>query len=85
MCLLQLPGYPKRDDQEPLSYWVDVQADLSLCWLHRSCNRFCRALAHLSFRLVSRSAVRLPGGAAHGHILGNVTNCESLSTCTVRI
>ena len=30
MYLLQPPGYPKRDKQEPLPYWVDVQADLSL-------------------------------------------------------
>ena len=36
MCLLQPPGYPKREWQEPVPYWVDVQADLSLCWLHRS-------------------------------------------------
>ena len=33
-CLLQPLGYPKRDEQEPLLYWVDVQADLSLCWSH---------------------------------------------------
>ena len=29
-CLQQSPGYPKTDRQEPLPYWVDVQADLSL-------------------------------------------------------
>ena len=29
-CLLQPPGYPKRDKQTPVPYWVDVQADLSL-------------------------------------------------------
>ena len=46
MCLLQLPGYQKRDKQELLSCWVDVQADLSLCWLLRSYSGFCRALAH---------------------------------------
>ena len=40
MCLLQPPGYPKRDEKEPLPYWVHVQADLSLC-------RFCRALGHI--------------------------------------
>ena len=45
MCLLQLPGHPKRDEREPLPYWVDVQADLSLCWLHRSYCRFCHALS----------------------------------------
>ena len=36
MCLVQPPGYPKRDEREPLPYLVDVQADLSLCWSHRS-------------------------------------------------
>ena len=30
MCLLQALGYPKRDKWEPLPYWMDVQADLSL-------------------------------------------------------
>ena len=40
-------GYPKRDKQVPLSYWVDVHADGRLCWSHRSYCRFCRALAHL--------------------------------------
>ena len=52
MCLLkplgyQYWGYPKRDKPEPLSYLVDVQADLSPCWLHRSYRRFCPALAHI--------------------------------------
>ena len=45
VCLLQIPGYPKRDKQEALSYWVNVQVDRSLCWSHRSYCRFCRALA----------------------------------------
>ena len=31
MCLLQPPGYPKRDKRELLPYWVSVQANLSLC------------------------------------------------------
>ena len=44
MCRLQPPGYPKRDKLEPLPYW-DVQADLSLWWLHSYNCRFCRALA----------------------------------------
>ena len=48
MCLLQPPGYPKRDKQEPLSYWVDVQDDLSFCWSHRSDCRFCHALTYMS-------------------------------------
>ena len=48
MCLLQPPGHPMKDKQEPLPYWVDVQPDLSLCWSHRSYCRFCRMLAHMS-------------------------------------
>ena len=31
ICLLQPPAYPKEYKQEPLPYWMDVQADLSLC------------------------------------------------------
>ena len=31
MCLLQPPGYPKRDKQETLPNWIDVQADLCPC------------------------------------------------------
>ena len=30
MCLLQPPGYPKRDKREPLPHWVDAQAYLIL-------------------------------------------------------
>ena len=30
MRLLQPLGYPKRDKREPLPYWMDIQADLSL-------------------------------------------------------
>ena len=47
MCLLQPPAYPKRDNRERLLYWMDVEADLSLCWSHRSYCRFCRALAKI--------------------------------------
>ena len=47
MCPLQRPSYPKMDKREPLLYWVVVQADLRSCWSHRSCCRFCRALAHI--------------------------------------
>ena len=28
--------------------WADVQADVSLCWAHRSFCWFCHALAHLN-------------------------------------
>ena len=30
MCLLEPPGYPKRNKRKSLSYWVDVQAIPSL-------------------------------------------------------
>ena len=46
MCLLQPHGYLKRDKQEPLPYWVAVQADLRLCWSHRSYCRCCRAILY---------------------------------------
>ena len=49
MCLLQPPGYPKRAKWGPLLDWVDVQADLSVCWLHRSYCRFSCALAQIIF------------------------------------
>ena len=53
-CLLQPPSYPKRDKQKPLPYWMDVDADLSLCWLHRSYCRFCHELAHILWVFISR-------------------------------
>ena len=34
MCLLQPLGYVQRAKREPLSYYVDAQLDLNLCWLH---------------------------------------------------
>ena len=46
--LLQPPGYPKRDEQEPLSYKVNLQADLSICRLNRSYCRFYRAVSCMS-------------------------------------
>ena len=49
ICLLQPLWYPKRDEREPLQYWIDVQTDLNLCWSQRSYCRICRALAHLCF------------------------------------
>ena len=47
MCLLQHPGCLKKDKWESLLYSVDVQANTSFCWQHRSYCRFCRALAHI--------------------------------------
>ena len=49
MCLLQHPGSPKWDKREPVPYWVDVSADLGLCWSHGPYCRFCHALAYLSY------------------------------------
>ena len=37
------------DRQEPLPYWVKVQADVSIFWLYRTYCRFCHALAQISF------------------------------------
>ena len=47
MCILEPTGYLKRNVRDYLPYWVDVQADLNLCWSHRSYCRSCRALAHI--------------------------------------
>ena len=47
MCLLQPPGYSKRNKREVLPYWVNLQADLSLCWSHWSYCKFFRVLAHI--------------------------------------
>ena len=49
MCLLQPRGCPKKGKGEPLPNWLDLQADLSLCWSNRSYCRFCHALAHLTY------------------------------------
>ena len=40
----------------PLPYQVNVQADLSHCWSHRSYCKFCRALAHLSVQSLKAPA-----------------------------
>ena len=44
-------GYSKRNEQDLSPYWVDVQADWSLCWSHRSCCRFCHAVAQMCYFL----------------------------------
>ena len=49
MCFLQPLGYPWRNKREHLPYWVDMQADLSLCWSHRAYCRCCRVLAHMFY------------------------------------
>ena len=40
-------GLSKEGLTRTMPKWVDVEADLSLCWLHRSYCGFCRALAHI--------------------------------------
>ena len=50
-CLLQPPGYPKKDKWEPLLQWVDVQGDLSIFCSHRSYCKFYRTLSHIFTKL----------------------------------
>ena len=64
MCLLQTPGYPKRDNGEPFPYWVDVQADLSLCWLQG------RQLLSLPVCFPAHQAPTEKGSALKGKRLG---------------
>ena len=52
-------GLSKEDKREPLPHWVDVQADLNLCWSHRSDWRFCRALAHMYQPAHPRNIIRV--------------------------
>ena len=47
MSCLQPPGCPKMDKQKSLPYWVNIQADLSLCWSHKSYCRFSYMLAQI--------------------------------------
>ena len=44
---LNRPVFVMGTKRESLPYWVDVQAGLSLCWLHRSYYRFCLMLAQM--------------------------------------
>ena len=53
LCLLQPPGYPKWDKREPMSYRVDVQADL--CWSHRSSCRFVVYWLILAYQFCHRN------------------------------
>ena len=55
MRFLQPSAYPKRDKREPLPYWVDVQADVCLCWSHRSYCIFCRALSDMSLIVLMKT------------------------------
>ena len=59
MCLLRLPGFSKEDEREPLPYWVAVQADLSLCWLHQSYCRFLLCAGHICVVQLSRESNQL--------------------------
>ena len=59
ICLLQHLGYPKKDKREPLPYWVDIQADLSLCRAHRS---YCSFVVwwHISITIRAATWVNVP-------------------------
>ena len=70
MCLLQPPGYPKRDEGQPLPYWVDVQANMTLCWSHRPYCRFCRVLAPLDIDKL-RGIGKLTAGATLTNFLSS--------------
>ena len=59
-CLQQPSGYPKDDTCEPFRYWVNVQADLSPCWSHRSYCRYYHALAQIII-ICCNFAYRLKG------------------------
>ena len=42
-------------DSEDWSDWMDAQADLSLCWAHRTFCWFCHVLAHFTNQSSSQS------------------------------
>ena len=49
VCWSHVPSTASRLSKwEHLQYWMDIQADLSLCWLYKSYCRFCCVLAHFS-------------------------------------
>ena len=68
MCLLQPPGYPKKYKRGPSPYWMDVQADLSLCWSHRSYCRFCRAQAHIIMLIWEADVINMKYGALQKYV-----------------
>ena len=35
ICLLQPPGYPRKDERGPLPHWMAIHADLRFCWCTR--------------------------------------------------
>ena len=54
-------------NENPWIYWMNVQADLSLCWSHRSYYRFCLVLVHILWVLI-RSASLSPNIDSFLHI-----------------
>ena len=81
MCRLQPPGYPKRAKREPSPYWSDVQADLSLDWLHRSYCKFSRTLA-----LIRDEAIRTVESRSADEIaLSDMGFCSASMYSTFRI
>ena len=45
-----VPSYPLSTQRR--SDWADVQADLSLCWVHMPFHWFCHEMAHLNFMIL---------------------------------
>ena len=48
--LLQRPGYPKRDEWQPLPYWVDIQADLTLLVTQVLCDKIGFVVCWLKYQ-----------------------------------
>ena len=80
MCILRPLGYLKRDKLELLPHWIDVQADLSLRWSHRS-YWLCRALAEFYLQLVPTSTNHFPKTSCR---VNNIYLFQPLNSC-VRI
>ena len=65
MRILQPSWSPKTDKREPLPFWVDVQANLNLCWSHRL---YCRFLSCAGSN-VSAQQIHNVGTAANQRFL----------------
>ena len=71
MYLLKPPDCQKRDKRELLPYWVNVQAEMSLCWSHRSYCRFRFALAQLYLTMYAVNTLTVK----HQHLISNSILC----------
>ena len=52
-------SYPLSAQRRLWSDWADAQADLSLCWMHRSFCWFCHEVAHLIWVVSVNESVRI--------------------------